>query len=91
MALVRRAADWTVLKLVGRVTKSVPVIGTVVAVALAGYAVRRKGWRGGLAETALNAIPVVGAIKNGVEVFRGDFIPDRPKPGRTPGGPIHIE
>lgn len=88
MALVRRVTDWTVIKLFGRATRSVPIIGTVVAVALAGYAVRRKGWRGGLAETALNAIPVVGAIKNGVEVFRGDFIPDRP---RTPSRPIRID
>jgi len=40
--------------------------------------VRRKGLVSGTFDTGLNAIPLVGALKNVVEVARGrDFFPDR--------------
>jgi hypothetical protein len=66
-----------------------PWIGTALALAAVGVAIRRKGVVGGTVDTALNAIPVVGAAKATVEMIRGrDFIPDRQRPfvaGRGPG------
>ncbi len=55
-----------------------PWIGAAVALATLAATVRRKGWIGGATDTALNAVPFVGALKNTVEVVRGrDFIRDR--------------
>ena len=40
--------------------------------------VRRKGVISGTLDTGLNAMPLVGALKNGIEILRGrDFFPDR--------------
>ena len=59
-----------------------PWIGTALALAAVGAAIRRKGLVGGTMDTALNAIPVVGAAKTTAEMIRGrDFIPDRRRPG----------
>ena len=63
--------------------KSLPFVGAIVSAALLAEAVRRKGWLGGMVDTGLNAIPFVGALKNGVEVLSRDFIPDRPARLRT--------
>jgi hypothetical protein len=55
-----------------------PWVGAAVALATLAATVRRKGWVGGATDTALNAIPFVGALKNTAEVIRGrDFIRDR--------------
>ena len=55
-----------------------PWIGAVVAVAAVGAAIRRKGVFGGALDTALDATPVVGAVKNTLEAIRGrDFIEDK--------------
>ena len=55
-----------------------PWIGAAVAIAAVGTAVRRKGLFGGALDTALDAMPVVGAVKNGCEAIRGrDFIKDK--------------
>ena len=59
--------------------KSVPFVGAIVSVALLAEAVRRKGWLGGIVDTGLNAIPFVGALKNGVELLTRDLIHDRPE------------
>jgi hypothetical protein len=43
-----------------------------------GTAIRQKGFLGGSVDTALNAIPFVGGMKNAAEMIRGrDFIRDR--------------
>ena len=61
-----------------RLSRSIPFIGAVVAIAALGAAIRRKGWFGGTVDTTLNAIPFVGAAKTVVEVVRGrDLIADR--------------
>lgn len=66
-------------KLMRRVSRSVPWIGGVIAIAALGSAIRRKGVFGGVVHTALDAIPFVGAAKNIVEAGRGrDFIRDKP-------------
>ena len=55
-----------------------PWIGTAIAIATVGEAMRRKGVLRGALDTGLNAMPFVGAAKNTVEVVRGrDFFPDR--------------
>ena len=42
---------------------------------------------GGLLSTGLDAIPYVGALKNGIELFTGDFIPDRPPSSQRASAP----
>ena len=65
-------------KLLRRITKPIPIVGTVVVLATAGYVLRRKGVvRGGL-DLTLDAIPLVGSLKGVVELFTGDLISDRP-------------
>ena len=61
-----------------RLRRSMPIIGTAIAVATVVATVRRKGLVSGSLDTGLNAMPFVGAIKNAIEVARGrDFFPDR--------------
>ena len=70
--------------------RSIPILGTAIAVATIASTVRRKGLVGGSLDTGINAVPFVGALKNGVEILRGrDFFPDlstaasRPAAGTT--------
>jgi hypothetical protein len=66
--------------------RSVPLLGSVAALATLGTAVRRKGVARGALDTALDMMPVVGALKNALEVMRGsDFVPDRATPSRRVG------
>ena len=66
-----------------RLAKSMPWIGGAIAVATVVGTMRGKGVIGGAFDTALNAIPFVGAAKNTIEVTRGrDFFPDRARPAR---------
>jgi hypothetical protein len=65
-------------RLLRRFGRAVPYLGAVVAILTVATAIRRKGVVGGTVDTALNAIPFVGAMKNAAEVVRGrDFIGDR--------------
>jgi hypothetical protein len=65
-------------RIAGRLSRSIPWISAVIAVAVLGGAIRRKGFLGGVAHTALDAIPFVGAGKILIEGVRGrDFIRDR--------------
>lgn len=78
MTIPQQAVRYGQRRLLRRVSRSVPVLGTLVAVAAIGAAVRRKGLLRGAIDTALNAIPFVGGMKNAAEVVRGrDFIGDR--------------
>ena len=81
-----RAGTWHVIK---RATKLIPVVGSVFAVGLAGYEIRKKGLVPGLAHVGLDVIPVLGATKNVIEIFTGDWIPDKattaPNGNSTPG------
>ncbi|CAN5511219.1 hypothetical protein BH10ACI3_BH10ACI3_03000 [soil metagenome] len=70
------AGGWQVAK---RVAKSLPFGGTAVAVVLVGSDMRSKGVVNGLLNSGIDAIPFVGLAKNAVELFRGDFIPDKKK------------
>jgi hypothetical protein len=60
-----------------KAAKSVPLVGTVVAIGLIGYVIKKKGIARGLVNTALDATPFVGLIKNTIEMFTGDWLPDK--------------
>ncbi|HUR96823.1 MAG TPA: hypothetical protein VMZ26_02025 [Pyrinomonadaceae bacterium] len=68
------AGGWQVAK---RAAKMVPFGGTVIAVSLVGHDIKRKGFIKGVLNSGIDAIPVVGFAKNAVELFTGDFIPDK--------------
>jgi hypothetical protein len=69
-----RAGGWRVAK---RLIKPIPVIGTAVAVGLAGYEIKKKGLLRGAVHVGLDATPLVGTAKGIVELFTGDLIPDK--------------
>lgn len=73
------AGGWQVVK---RAAKAVPFGGAAVAVVLVGSDIKNKGVIKGIANSCIDAIPVVGLVKNGVELFTGDFIADKPKRSR---------
>jgi hypothetical protein len=61
-----------------RVARALPWIGTAFALATLASRIRRKGLMRGTADTALNAMPVVGPLKSLAEVVRGrDFLRDK--------------
>ena len=75
------------MRLSKRLRRSMPIIGTAIAVATVVATIRRKGVISGSLDTGLNATPIVGAVKNVIEVMRGrDFFPDRRHP--TAGAPV---
>ena len=78
MPVLQTALRYGTLQAGRRLSRSLPVIGGLIAVAALGAAIRRKGLFGGTLDTALNATPFVGAMKNTAEMLRGrDFISDR--------------
>ena len=78
MAVTQQLAQYARGRLVRRLSRSIPWIGAVVAIAAVGAAIRRKGLLGGALDTALDATPWVGAVKNAAEAIRGrDFIKDK--------------
>jgi hypothetical protein len=78
MAVARQISQYARGRIIRRLARSMPWIGAVVAVAAIGTSVRRKGLFGGVVDTALDAVPGVGALKNAAEALRGrDFIKDR--------------
>jgi hypothetical protein len=83
MSVARTVSRWAGLKAARRVAKSLPFVGTAVAVFLVAEAVKRKGWIGGVVHTGLDALPVVGTLKNGIELFTDDWIPDLPPSERV--------
>jgi hypothetical protein len=69
-----RAGGWGIAK---RLIKPIPVVGSIFAVALAGYEIKKKGLIPGAVHVGLDVTPVVGTAKNVVEIFTGDLIPDK--------------
>lgn len=61
-----------------KVAKTIPLLGTAVAIGLVGYEIKRKGLAKGLVNTALDATPFVGVAKNAIELVTGDWLPDKP-------------
>ena len=82
MTFTQQVSQYARGRLLRRLSRSMPWIGAVVAIAAVGAAVRRKGILAGALDTALDATPGVGAVKNVVEAVRGrDFIRDKPVAG----------
>jgi hypothetical protein len=85
MGVAHRVGNWAGLRVARTLSRSFPIVGTVVAVAVVGRSLRRKGWKLGLLDTLLDALPFVGTAKAGVELYRGDLFPDKlPAPAATP-------
>jgi hypothetical protein len=78
MTMKTQLRQYATRRVTRRLTRTLPWIGSLIALATLGGAIRRKGWLGGTADTALDFIPVVGGAKNLAEIARGrDFIKDR--------------
>lgn len=73
----RALRRWLGITAARRLGRSVPLVGAAVSVAVLAQTMRRKGWLRGLLDTGLNALPLVGAVKSGLEAWRGDLFPDR--------------
>jgi hypothetical protein len=81
---ILRAGGWGLAK---RLIKPVPFIGTVFALSLAGYEIKKKGLLPGAIHVGLDATPLVGTAKGVLEIFTGDLIPDRkPRTRSRPQG-----
>jgi hypothetical protein len=80
--MTRQLVQYGHRRITRKMLRSVPFLGSLVALATLGFAIRRKGMWRGTADTALDFVPVVGGIKNTAEVLRGrDFLRDkRPTP-----------
>jgi hypothetical protein len=70
-----RAGGWGLAK---RMIKPIPIVGSIFAVALAGYEIKKKGLFPGVIHVGLDITPIVGTAKNVIEIFTGDWIPDKP-------------
>ena len=78
MPIQQQALKYGQRRLLKRAGRSLPWIGAAVALVTLGSAIRRKGFLGGTLDSALNAVPFLGGMKNAAEVIRGrDFIRDR--------------
>lgn len=78
MVMTNRLARWGGARLSRRLSRSIPVLGAVVAAATLFATMRQKGVISGALDTGLNAMPGLGALKNVIEYTRGrDFFPDR--------------
>jgi len=78
MTIQQQALRYGQHRVTRRLGRALPWIGTAIALAALASQIRRKGFVRGTADTALNAVPVVGALKSLAEVVRGrDFLPDR--------------
>jgi len=75
--MTRRAARAGGWRLARRLIKPIPIIGTAVALGLAGREIRKKGWRNGIIHVGLDVTPVIGTVKDVIELFTGDLIPDK--------------
>ena len=75
--LTRKATEAGGWMLAKRIAKSIPPYGTILAIGLVGYDIKKKGVVKGVINSGLDAIPFVGLGKNVVEFFTGDFLPDK--------------
>jgi hypothetical protein len=69
-----RAGGWGVAK---RIIKPIPIVGSVFAVSLAGYEIKKKGLIPGAVHVGLDVTPIIGTAKGVLELFTGDLIPDK--------------
>ena len=74
---VFHAGGW---QLARRIAKSVPYLGSVLAIGLVGHDIKKKGFARGVLNSGIDAIPIVRTVKNLAEFVTGDFIPDKDTP-----------
>ena len=87
MGMTRQVMQYGQRRIARKLLRSVPWLGSLVALATVGFAIRRKGLLRGTADTALDFIPYVGGAKNAAEVMRGrDFLRDK-SPAPAPPQP----
>ncbi len=75
--LLRSLARAGGMRIVKKIGKALPVVGVAVTVGMVGYEVKKKGLLRGIVNTALDATPLIGTAKNVIEVFTGDWLPDK--------------
>ena len=80
---VKGRLGWAVVK---KLLKAIPIVGTVFTIGFAGHDMKKKGIVPGAVHLGLDVTPVVGTAKNVVEIFTGDWIPDK-----APSIPQQIE
>ena len=83
-----RAGGWGLAK---RLIKPIPIIGTLFAVSLAGYEIKKKGLLPGAFHVGLDVTPVVGTAKNVIEIFTGDLIPDKATKNSASNNPQQLK
>ena len=71
MSVTSHAARYAQRRLTRKLIRAFPILGAVVAVATVGAAMRRKGVVNGAVDTALDFTPLIGLVKNAVEIVRG--------------------
>lgn len=72
-----------------RLVRAIPYVGTVAALGLVGYDIKKKGLVKGVINSGLDAIPLVGLGKNVIEYFTGDLLSDKEESSRY--APQHTE
>lgn len=77
MTIGKQVAQYSRARLARRLSRSIPLLGAAIALFTLRAAIRRKGFARGVADSALDATPVVGAGKMLYESMRGDILPDR--------------
>ena len=80
--IVRAGSNRIAIKAV----RSVPVIGAALVIGLAGYEIKKKGIVKGIVNATFDAIPMIGMAKNIIELFTGDWFPDKRDIVRTEEG-----
>ncbi len=78
---VKGRVGWAVVK---KLLKAIPVVGTLFTVGFAGHDIKKKGVLPGAVHLGLDVTPVVGTAKNVVEIFTGDWIPDKDDKNQDP-------
>ncbi|HEY3037895.1 MAG TPA: hypothetical protein VGJ66_04115 [Pyrinomonadaceae bacterium] len=71
---VKGRVGWAVVK---KLLRAIPIVGPVFTVGFAGHDIKKKGLIPGAMHVGLDVTPVVGTAKNVVEIFTGDWIPDK--------------
>jgi hypothetical protein len=80
MTISQHVVRWGGARLSRRLSRSLPWVGAAIGLLTVASTMRRKGVIKGALDTGLNAVPIVGAAKNVVELARGkDFFADRPR------------
>lgn len=75
--LVKKAVHAGGWQIARRIARSIPYGGGLIAIALVGSDIKRKGFTRGVVNSGLDAIPFVGFGKNVIEFFTGDLLPDK--------------